>query len=104
MASYSVIKIFLISVFAGLFVLNLYFRFKVLKAYKYLVKNDIKFSAKHVLSRTRMENEVYPKYAVHKAEIENFVNLMRNSIKISLGVILLLMVCGLIFKYNFSSI
>lgn len=85
--------------FVGLFLINLYFRAKVLKSYKYLVQNDIKFGAKDVLRKAKMEQDILPRYPKHKNEILNFVGLMRKSILLSLLLITLIAIVGLIFKF-----
>jgi len=85
--------------FVGLFLINLYFRAKVLKAYKYLMQNDIKFSAKDILSKTKLEQEILPRYPKHKNEILNFVNLMRRSVMLSIIVIILIALVGLVIKF-----
>lgn len=84
--------------FVGLFLINLYFRAKVLKSYKYLVQHDIKFKATDILSKTKLDEEILPRYPNHKREILNFVGLMRKSIMLSLLVILLIALVGLIFN------
>lgn len=92
-------KVLIISMFVGLFAINIYFRAKVMKAYKYLVQNDIKFSAMDILSNAKMENTVLPRYPMHQAEIRNFVDLMKRSLMLSIGVIVLIIVIGLIYHY-----
>ncbi len=85
--------------FVGLFVINIYFRAKVMKAYKYLIQNDIKFSAMDVLSKSKLKNKVLPSYPQHTAQINNFVSLMRRSLTLSLGVIVLIIVIGLVVQF-----
>jgi len=89
-------KVLIISMFVGLFVINFYFRAKVMKAYKYLIQNDIKFSAMDALSRSKMENNILPRYPRHRVEIYNFVALMKKSLLLSSGVIVLIIIIALV--------
>lgn len=91
-------KVLIISMFVGLFLINIFFRARVMKAYKYLVKNDIRFTAKDILSKSKMENDILPKYPDHQKEIKNFVDLMKTSLMFSLGLILVILVLALIFN------
>lgn len=93
------IKYLLISMFVGLFIINIYFRAKVMKAYKYLIQNNIEFSALDVFSKSKMENELLPKYPKHHNEIKLFVSLMKKSLLLSLGVIVLIITIGLVATY-----
>jgi len=85
--------------FVGLFAINIYFRAKVMKAYKYLVQNNIKFSATDILSKSKMENTVLPRYPKHQAEIKNFVELMKRSLLLSAGVIILILTITLVYHF-----
>lgn len=89
-------KVLLISMFVGLFLINIYFRAKVMKAYKYLIQNDIKFSAMDMLSKSKLEGVVLPKYPKHQSQILNFAHLMKKSLLLSAGVIVLILAIGLI--------
>jgi len=87
-----------IGLFVGLLFLQLYFRFKVLKIYRRLVKNEVQFEASHVMSKRKMEKEVLPKYPEHREDILKFVKEMRFSLQIASLLIVLIMVAGLILR------
>jgi hypothetical protein len=70
-------------VFAAMLFLNVYFRVKVMKAYRVLVQNRIQFDAAHLFSRKKMEEEIYPKYPQHRQEIEQFANHIRYSMRMA---------------------
>ena len=95
--------ILLISIVIGLFVamlfLNVYFRVKVLKSYKVLVANRVDFNAKHVFNKTKMAEEVYPKYPDHVQDIETFVNHIHYSIKMATVLTTLITMFGAILMY-----
>lgn len=95
--------VFLISLVIGLFVamlfLNVYFRVKVLKAYKVLVQNQVEFGAVHLFNRGRLEAEVLPQYPHMRGEILTFVNHLRNSIRMATVLLALITLFGAILMY-----
>lgn len=95
--------ILLISIVIGLFVamlfVNVYFRIKVLKAYKVLVRNKVEFGAVHVFNKARRETEIFPKYPKMRQEIETFSNHLRYSIRMASVLILLITLFGAILMY-----
>ncbi len=95
--------IILISIVIGLFVamlfLNVYFRIKVLKSYKTLVRNQVEFGAVHVFNRQRREEEVLPRYPEMRQEIEMFSNYLRYSIRMASVLMVLITLFGAILMY-----
>ncbi len=95
--------ILLISAIIGLFVamlfVNIYFRVKVLKAYKVLVQNRVEFKAVHVFNKKRMAEEILPKYPTLKKEITDFANHIRYSIKMATVLIILITAFGAVLMY-----
>ncbi len=95
--------IILISIVIGLFIamlfVNIYFRIKVLKAYKKLVQNDVVFGTVHFFNTERMEKEILPKYPQHREDILTFVNHIRYSIKMASVLIALITAFGAIMMY-----
>ena len=77
----------LISLVIGLFIamlfLNIYFRMKVLKAYRVLVRNKVEFDAVHIFNDEKMAKEIFPKYPNQEENIKIFVNHIRYSIKMA---------------------
>lgn len=93
------IKYLIIGTFVGLFIINIYFRAKVMKSYKYLIQNNIEFSALDVFSKSKMKNELLPKYPKHQNEIKHFVSLMKKSLMLSGGLIVVIIAIGLVASY-----
>lgn len=95
--------ILLISIVIGLFVamlfVNVYFRVKVLKAYKVLVQNEVEFGARHLFNPKKMEEEVLPKYPNVQKEIISFARHIRYSIKMATVLIILITAFGAILMY-----
>lgn len=89
---------FIIGSFLALLFLNVYFRVKVMKVYKKLVKDDVKFDASHIFSQEKMEREVLPYYPERRADILLFVKLMKRSLNIALILIVLITLAGLIIQ------
>ncbi len=95
--------ILLISIIIGLFVamlfVNVYFRVKVLKAYKVLVQNRVEFKAVHVFNSHKMEEEILPKYPNLQDEITSFARHIRYSIKMATVLIILITAFGAVLMY-----
>lgn len=94
---------FLIFLIIGLFVamlfLNIYFRVKVLKAYKILVQNQIEFKAIHVFNSKKMEKEVLPHYPKFQREILTFSSHIQYSIRMATVLIILITLFGAVLMY-----
>ena len=88
--------VLLFTIIAGLFVamlfVNLYFRAKVLRAYRVLVQTEVDFTAAQILSQRRMEEEVVPGYPQQAEAIRDFGNYLRRSIRMA-TVLLVLITC-----------
>jgi len=87
-----------IGLFVALLFLQVYFRVKVIKIYKRLVKNKVQFETAHILSKRKMEEEILPNYPEHKEDIIKFVKEMRFSLQIASILIVLIMIAGLILR------
>mgnify|MGYP000052216190 CR=1 FL=1 len=88
-----------LGLFAAMLFLNVYFRVKVLKAYKVLLNHRVEFETKHFLSKQKMEDEIYPKYPHLIKEIETFVNHIRYSVRMATVLIALITLFGAILMY-----
>ena len=90
--------IVLVSLVIGLFVamlfVNVYFRVRVLRAYKVLVRNEVEFQAAHVFNLDRMRSEIVPRYPHLEKEILAFANNLRFSIKMATVLIALITAFG----------
>lgn len=88
-----------LAAFAAMVFLNVYFRVKVFKSYKNLVKNRVEFGAAHLFNKARMEEEIIPKYPHMRGEIETFVRHLRFSIRMATVLIALITLFGGILMY-----
>lgn len=95
--------VLLITIVVGLFVamlfLNVYFRVRVMKAYKILVQNEVEFKAKHVFNQQKMEREIFPQYPGLQTEIQTFADHLRYSIKMATVLLVLITLMGAILMY-----
>ncbi len=82
----------IVVLFLAMLFVNLYFRAKVLRAYRILVQSEVDFTAAQILSRQRMEEEVVPAYPQQAAAIRDFGNYLRRSVRMA-TVLLLLITC-----------
>lgn len=89
----------IIGLFVGMLFLNIYFRVKVLKAYKVLVQNQVEFKAIHLFNSKKMEEEVLPHYPQFKTEILTFSSHIQYSIKMATVLIILITLFGAVLMY-----
>ncbi len=90
---------FIIGLFIALLFLNVYFRLKVLKAYKSLVQHRVQFDAKDVFNRQRIVDEIVPRYPQHEELILSFIDHIRYSVRIAMLLILLITIFGAVLMY-----
>lgn len=89
----------IISLFVGMLFLNIYFRIKVLKAYKVLVQNQVEFKAMHLFNSKKMKEEVIPHYPQLETEILTFSSHIQYSIKMATVLIILITLFGAVLMY-----
>jgi len=90
------LSIIIIGLFCLLVFMNLYFRVRVFKLYKKLVKNRVQFSISHIWNSKKMEEEVIPKYPKYEKDIRLFVQRMKQSLLIGLGIIAAITIAGIL--------
>ncbi|MCB0638868.1 MAG: hypothetical protein KDC54_19705 [Lewinella sp.] len=90
--------VLLITLVIGLFVamlfLNVYFRVKVIRSYRTLIRNEVQFGAAHVFNKRKLEEEVLPYYPEFRDEIETFVHHLRYSIRMATVLLVLITLFG----------
>ncbi len=87
-----------ITAFIMMLFFNIYFRVKVFKYYKILVQNRVQIEVKDMLNIAKIKEEVVPKYPKLEREILAFVNNIRNSIYIAMGLIVVIALCWMILN------
>ncbi len=95
----SILIFFVIGLFIALVFLNVYFRYKVLKSYRLLIKNRIEFSAVHLFNKEKMAAEILPKYPQHQDIIKEFASHFDYSLKMASVIITLITILGGILMY-----
>ena len=96
---YTILISLVIGLFLAMLFLNVYFRVKVLKVYKILVQNKVQFGSKHIFNAKRMELEVLSRYPQQREPILTFVRHIKYSIRMAIGLILLITLLGCILMY-----
>lgn len=90
--------ILLISIVVGLFVfllfLNVYFRIKVMRAYKELVQARVDFTAKQIFSSKLIESELVPRYPAQADQIRTFSRYLIGSIRMGTALLALITIFG----------
>ncbi len=96
---YIILVTLVLALFGAMLFLNLYFRVRVLKVYKELVRNEVEFGAAHFFSPQKMEKEIYPRYPEQRENIEIFVRYMKYSIQMATVLIALITLFGGVLMY-----
>ncbi|TXF87772.1 hypothetical protein FUA23_17735 [Neolewinella aurantiaca] len=91
-------RLLLITIVCILFVMmlgvNLYFRAKVLRAYRKLVQDEVDFTPGQIFSKLRVEDEIIPKYPASADAIRDFSNYLQLSIKMTTVLMVLITAFG----------
>jgi hypothetical protein len=77
-----VLVVLIITIAASLVIINIYFRSKIFREYKFLLKNKVHFSLRDALSRHKIELNVLPKYPDFQKQLLSFSNKLRLSVGI----------------------
>ena len=80
--------------FATMLGVNLYFRAKVLRAYRHLVRNRVDFTPGQIFSKLRVEDEIIPAHPEQAEHIRNFSNYLRRSIQMTTVLMALITAFG----------
>ncbi len=98
--------ILVITTFAGMLFINVYFRIKVIQVYRRLRKNKVSVDLKpaHLFDKKKLESEIIPKHPKHAADIRIFVNNIRFSVRMASVLIFLITLFAaiLMFPYFFG--
>ncbi len=83
-----------IALFLAMLFVNIYFRAKVLRAYKVLVRNNVDFTPAQIFSKQRVEEEIVPSYPASAEAIRDFSNYLQRSIRMATVLLLLITIFG----------
>ncbi len=89
-----VLLIVVIILFVAMLGVNLYFRAKVLRAYRVLVRNRVDFTPGQIFSTLRVEDEIIPKYPDQAGSIRDFSRYLRHSIQMTTVLMALITAFG----------
>ena len=82
------------TLFVAMLAVNLYFRAKVLRAYRVLVQNEVDFTPGQIFSKLRVEDEIIPRYPNSAEAIRTFSNYLQLSIKMTTVLMTLITASG----------
>ena len=98
---YEILFLLIVAAFGAMLFVNIFFRVKILRSYRYLVKNRIEFNSSHFFNRNKLENEVLSKYPDHRDAIEDFIRLVKKSVSLASGLIVIILLFGyLLMKFR----
>jgi hypothetical protein len=93
---FNLLFVLIVAAFIAMLAVNVLYRVKILKLYKYMVQNNIEFNSSHFFSSSKMEEEVLSRYPKHREKIVQFVHLIKQSITLASGLILIILIFGYI--------
>jgi len=79
--------------FVGMLAVNVFFRARVLKAYKKLVRARVEFNGSDMLTQSRIE-ELVERYPAQEEAIRQFTGGIRNTMSLASGLIVLITLLG----------
>ncbi len=80
----------------GLVVVNVVFRYRVLRAYRQLRAHRVDFDGRLLLNRRRLEEEVVPRYPHLRRQILEFHRNLRLSVLLGSALVLLILLFGFV--------
>lgn len=89
----------IIGLFVVLLFINIYFRLKVIKAYKKLKDLNIYFDATAVFDPARLEAQVISRHPQQAQTIRDFAVYLRRSIAMAIAFIVLITLFGALLMY-----
>jgi hypothetical protein len=89
---------FVALLFTGFFLLNLYFRVKVVRSYHILSRNGVEFVSGAVFSNAKMK-EVVEEYPDYKMDLLRFSKYLRYSVLMASVFIVVTIVFGSVLMY-----
>lgn len=78
---YEIVMGLIIALFVALLFLNVFFRIKVLKHYRVLVKNRVDFDIKSIFNKEKIETEIIPNHPQFADDIRAFSGNIRSSVR-----------------------
>lgn len=82
----------LIALFVCMLIVNMYFRLKVMRAYRDMVRSGVEIRARDLLNSETLETKVIPANKKHEKEIRTFVKHLKNGFRMTsvlLGLVVL---------------
>lgn len=91
---YTTLVAIIISLVLSLLIVNVYFRVKVMRCYKSLLRAKVEFDLSHILSPRKLEEEILPKYPESTTDIRTFVHHLKVSFRIGMVLFVLISLFG----------
>jgi len=89
---------FVALLFTGFFLLNLYFRLKVVRSFHNLSRNGVQFVSGAIFSSTKMK-EVIAEYPDHETDLIRFSKYLRYSVLMASVFIVVTVIFGSVLMY-----
>ena len=89
---------FVALLFTGFFLLNLYFRLKVVRSFHNLSRNGVQFVSGAIFSNAKMK-EVIAEYPAHETDLIRFSKYLRYSVLMASVFIVVTIIFGSVLMY-----
>lgn len=86
--------------FGVILIINLFIRVRVLQNYRVLVKNQIEFGKEHMLSMSKLKEEILPKYPQYEKNIVAFVRGIQISRYCNFALVTIVSIFVFLLMYN----
>jgi len=96
---YTTLIVIVISLVLALLIVNVYFRVRVMKYYKKLVRARVEFDLSHILNPKKLEEEVLPRYPNSKGDITTFIRHIKISFRIGMTLFVLISFFGWVLMH-----
>lgn len=90
----SLLLTIVILLFLAMLGVNLYFRAKVLRAYRKLLMAEVDFTPAQIFSKARVEEEIVPRYPAQADAIRDFSGYLQRSIQMTTVLMFLITAFG----------
>lgn len=89
----------IIGLVGALLFVNIYFRVRVLKYYKILVRSRVEFDLSHILNKKKLEAEILPMYPKSKEDIQKFIGHLKLSARLGMVLFVLISFFGWVLMH-----
>ena len=96
---YNTLVVLIIGLVLAIICFNVFFRVRVMKYYKKLVKARVEFDLNHIINKDKLEKEIIPKYPDSESDIRAFIHQLKISARIGMILFVLISFFGWVLMH-----